>query len=117
LFVVQLPATVAHERPVPQVVTPQHTPSVQKRPVPQPLAPLHALPMPTFGVHAPLLQKSLAMHWLSSVHDVKHAVGPHVYLSHDLGTSLQLPEPSHALTWCSTPALHEAAPHDVAPPG
>jgi hypothetical protein len=46
-----------------------------------------------------------------------HEVAPHVYAPHDLGTSPQLPEPSHALTCFSVPELHVAAPHEVLPPG
>lgn len=54
----------------------QHTPSVQK-PFAHWLAPMHVWPFDRLGVQAPALQKCVPMHWLSTVHDVKHAAPLH----------------------------------------
>ena len=103
-----------HDLPGPQDATPQQKPSVQNRPVGHGAVVLHAEPSPGAGTHVLMvrLQMLPAAQSALLVHEVLHAVAPHRYLSHDLGTSLQTPAPSHVLAWVSVPELQVAAPHD-----
>ena len=65
----------------------QHTPSVQN-PLAHWLAPMHIWPFDRLGVQAPALQKCVPMHWLSIVHDVKHAAPLHAYPLHDVAVGV-----------------------------
>jgi hypothetical protein len=106
----QRPADVgsAQDFPAPQVLTPQHTPSVHERPPSQGADVLHGMPSPGAGTHAALLHTKPEAQSLVTEQVVLHALEPQANAPQVFGTSLHRPTPLHVLACDSTPSAHAA---------